>query len=140
VINTLLRFCWTLSFIPLRYLSAAGVLKENFSGDAWTSILAPTIASAEIVRRTLWGFLRVEWEAIKVQNEVANEKEYEDDGLEMTPMKMQGMSIGGSSLRPLSFTSDISSMTNIQILAELAMYTTIFSVLALIIAAHRETL
>jgi len=95
VINTLLRFCWTLSFVPLRYLSAAGVLKDNFSGAAWSSILAPTIASAEIIRRTMWGLLRVEFEAIKVRGERDHRKmtDVDDDGregFEMTPMQMTG--------------------------------------------------
>ena len=63
--NIILRFCWTLSFLPPHYLNQAGVLSETFEGDL-TAILNPTIASAEIVRRTLWGWLRVEWEAIKV--------------------------------------------------------------------------
>lgn len=141
VINLLLRFCWTLSFVPMRYLSAAGVLTDNFSVASWSSILAPTIASAEIIRRTLWGLLRVEWEAIKVQGEQeSDETKEEGESLKMTPM-----SGGGSiSLRrrfgiPL-FTSDMSSMNNVQILTELGLYTTVFAVLGLIAAAHRETL
>jgi len=141
VINLLLRFCWTLSFVPMRYLSAAGVLKDNFSGATWSSILVSTIASAEIIRRTLWGLLRVEWEAVKVQEEQQiDETTEESDGLKMTPM-----SGGGSiSLRRFGisslFTSDMTSMNNVQILAELGLYTTVFAILGLIAAAHRETL
>mmetsp|Transcript_32275 Transcript_32275/g.47055 ORF Transcript_32275/g.47055 Transcript_32275/m.47055 type:complete len:673 (+) Transcript_32275:100-2118(+) len=72
VINFLLRFCWTLSFIPMRYLSQSGLLVNHFQSDL--HILAgPAIASAEIIRRTLWGLLRVEFEAIKTLN--ANEKD-----------------------------------------------------------------
>jgi len=164
VINTLLRFCWTLSFVPLRYLSAAGVLTENFSGDTWSSILAPTIASAEIVRRSLWGLLRVEWEAIKVRGEQKQQLQHPselggggkghnngDDGLEMTPMKLSGGVVGGAGsslsmlsleqrIRRLQCTSDMSSMSKIQILAELCLYTTAFAVVGLVAAAHRETL
>lgn len=64
-VNVVLRFCWTLSFLPPHYLNRAGVLSETFEGDL-SAILNPTIALAEIVRRILWGWLRVEWEAIKV--------------------------------------------------------------------------
>jgi EXS family len=147
VVNTLLRFCWTLSFVPLRYLSTAGVLTNNFSSDTWASILAPTIASAEVVRRTLWGLLRVEWEAIKVRGEEIgkNHDENDDGGLEMMPMKMQGggVGVGATPLERLGLppcTSDMSSMNNMQVLGELCLYSTVFAILGLIIAAHRETL
>ena len=174
VVNTLLRFCWTLSFVPLRYLSAAGVLRENFSGDTWSRILAPTIASAEIVRRTLWGLLRVEWEAIKVRGTVGGEEvasssttttikslhddadDHHDGGLEMTPMKMmsgstsnnhhQSFSASSSMLSleqrmgQMQCNSDMSSMSKVQILTELCLYTTAFAVVGLVAAAHRETL
>jgi len=169
IVNTLLRFCWTLSFVPLRYLSAAGVLTENFSSDTWASILTSTLASAEIIRRTLWGLLRVEWEAIKVRGElhdsgrgsgdgkdilsdVADEDDAENGhGLEMTPMKMPGgishIGVGGGGfmswqqrMGQLKCTSDMSSMSKIQILGELCLYTAIFAVVGLVAAAHRETL
>ena len=65
VINFCLRFCWTLSFLPHQYLDRSGVLKNTFEGDI-SAALNPLLASAEIIRRTLWGFLRVELEAIKV--------------------------------------------------------------------------
>jgi len=65
VINFLLRFCWTLSFLPRHYLNKAGILDTTFKGDV-SSYLNPAIAAAEIIRRTLWGLLRVENEAIKV--------------------------------------------------------------------------
>ena len=173
IVNTLLRFCWTLSFVPLRYLSAAGVLTENFSSDTWSSILASTLASAEIIRRTLWGLLRVEWEAIKVRGELhesgrggggkvmlsdVDDDDDDDDehghGLEMTPMKMPGgishIGVGGGGgggsvswqqrMGQLKCTSDMSSMSKIQILGELCLYTAIFAVVGLVAAAHRETL
>jgi EXS family len=144
VVNTLLRFCWTLSFVPLHYLSAAGVLTSNFSSDTWTSILAPTIASAEIIRRALWGLLRVEWEAIKVKESESSKNQVldEDDGLEMTPMAVQSGD-GALSLDRMKlpeWKSDMSNLSNIQIVRELGLYTTTFAVLGLIIAAHRGTM
>lgn len=156
IINTLLRFCWTLSFVPFHYLSAAGVLTSNFSSEAWSNILVPTIASAEIIRRTLWGLLRVEWEAIKVQNDMSgNDGQLHgddvDEEFEMTPMKVQGgkdswnsSNVGARSLHRYEFlklfTSDMSTMNELQVLGELCLYTTTFAVLGLIIAAHRGTL
>ena len=64
-INIILRFCWTLSFLPPHYLNRAGVLSETFDGGV-SMVLNPTIASAEIVRRMIWGWIRVENEAIIV--------------------------------------------------------------------------
>lgn len=147
IINTVLRFCWTLSFVPFHYLSSSGVLTNNLSSEAWANILIPTIASAEIIRRTLWGLIRVEWEAIKVKNEMSNNSDDNDREMEMTPMKVidateswDGKMDGSSNRYKLPFTSDMSSMNKIQIFGELCLYTTTFAVLGLIIAAHRGTL
>jgi hypothetical protein len=141
VVNLLLRFCWTLSFVPLKYLSEAGVLRDTFDSAVWSNILGPFLASAEIVRRALWGLLRVEWEAIKEGDDSNIENEADDDRNEertMKPMIGGGSSALGRWGIPL-FSSDMSSMDNIQILAELCCYSTIFAVLGLIAAAHRNT-
>lgn len=142
VVNTLLRFCWTLSFLPLRYLSASGSLQNSFSGDTWSSILASTIASAEIIRRTLWALLRVEFEAIKTQGELIHKGSdvFEDDGLEMTPMKLEGGE--GSARSPLRFprpSLQMSVMNEVHVMAELCLYSVAFAVSGLLIAAHRGT-
>ena len=147
IVNTVLRFCWTLSFVPFHYLSATGVLTNNFSNEAWANIMIPIIASAEIIRRTLWGLIRVEWEAIRVKNEMSNNEDKSEHEMEMTPMKVMdtteswGSGTHGSSNRyKLPFTSDMSSMNKIQIFGELGLYTASFAMLGLIIAAHRGTL
>jgi hypothetical protein len=157
IINTLLRFCWTLSFVPFHYLSAAGVLTNNFSTETWANILVPTIASAEIIRRTLWGLLRVEWEAIKVRNEMSvssldhRTDNDEEEEVELTPMKLHDGIESWNSFNPSGssryrfkltnfFRSDMSSMNEVQIFGELCLYTTTFAILGLIIAAHRGTL
>jgi len=65
-VNILLRFCWTMTFIPSRYLSpTSGLLMYTFSAD-FSTFKGPALASAEIIRRTLWTILRVEWEVLKV--------------------------------------------------------------------------
>lgn len=144
VVNTLLRFCWTLSFLPLRYLSDAGVLTNNNSSAEWASILAPTIASAEIIRRMIWGLLRIEWEAIKIRGDVCDTGRLEDiECLEMAPMKMRdgGFNGGVTSVERLpELTMEMSSMNSIQILGELCLYTAAFAAMGLIIAAHRGTM
>ena len=144
--NTLLRFCWTLSFVPIRYLSDAGVLTNIFSSDTWASILAPTIASAEIIRRTLWGLLRVEWEAIKSRGDQRDQLHEEVQGsMEMIPMTMQEDKSSGAA-SPLKrfgsreLISDMSLMNSFQVVGELCLYTTAFAILGLSIAAHRQTL
>jgi EXS family len=155
IINTLLRFCWTLSFVPFHYLSATGVLTSNFSSEAWSNILVPTIASAEIIRRTLWGLLRVEWEAIKIGNDMSGKDGSlhvdGNDEFEMSPMKVKSTNDSWNSgdAGPRShhrygflslFTSDMSAMNELQVFGELCLYTTTFAVLGLIIAAHRGTM
>jgi hypothetical protein len=57
-------------------------------------LLGPIIATAEIIRRGLWGLLRFEWEVIKTsRNNISTskvdqeEQEEPDDGVECTPMK-----------------------------------------------------
>jgi hypothetical protein len=92
IVNFILRFCWTLSFIPLRYLSEAGILTEAFGGGGGgdndnsdnnskiSMVLGPIIATAEIVRRGLWGLLRFEWEVIKTsRNSTASKVDDDDD-------------------------------------------------------------
>jgi hypothetical protein len=94
-INFVLRFCWTLSFLPPHYLNRAGVLSATFEGDL-SHILNPTIASAEIIRRTLWGFLRVELEAIKVGQKEPTLKgawsdQFNDKEIELKVMTMEDL-------------------------------------------------
>ncbi|KAG7350651.1 EXS family protein [Nitzschia inconspicua] len=169
-LNILLRFCWTLSFLPPHYLNRAGVLSENFDGDL-SAILNPTIASAEIVRRTLWGWLRVEWESIKVarqeprlkgawRDKVINRSmvALHDESLDISElhtnatMDLQAMGVEDLSHNEKPITRSLSyvrgwwiprkmyDMTELQILGELCIYATIFTGLGLVAAAHRETL
>jgi hypothetical protein len=59
--NLVLRFAWTLTLLPLedpnQPLSLYAVLINHAT---------PFIAAAEIVRRMVWGFFRLEWEQIEV--------------------------------------------------------------------------
>lgn len=140
-LNVVLRFGWTLTFVPPRYLSPTGVLKETFPGDL-SFYLGPLLASAEIVRRTLWGWLRFEWEATKHLPEPSSGAEFKDEPqeIEMAPMKM----IGGdndATIRPFSAKlSDMSSMNEVQILGELTIWATAFCLVGVVAAAHRGTL
>lgn len=68
LINCILRFGWTLSFLPARYLDKSGALRETFKGGL-SGVIEPVLASAEIFRRMLWGFLRFEWESIKAHSD-----------------------------------------------------------------------
>jgi hypothetical protein len=151
VINVVLRFGWTLSFLPPHYLNRAGVLSNQFEGDL-SHILNPTIASAEIIRRTLWGFLRIELEAIKVGRREPSLKGAWSDIDHVMEMKLQAMAIEGSKstttdrwddLIPSSKTgwipTEMYMMTDFQIMGELCLYSTAFTVLGLVAAAHRLT-
>ena len=169
LINFVLRFCWTLSFLPPRYLNQAGVLSDNFQHSDWSRALAPAIASAEILRRTLWGFIRLENEAINVQKEQENfmlppaailELQYrgrqtqENYGDMLDGMEPMGVSRGGGGTsQRWSFSrrqgiipalienlKTLEHSNEFQILAELSLWATVFTVLGMIAAAHRMTL
>jgi len=147
-INVLLRFCWTLSFIPPHTLSRAGLLIPTFSNDAdllFKNIINPALASAEIIRRTLWTLLRVELQAIKTMNEsshkITKEEDTLDDLKEMLPMSIESDASNGmySSTQPFSiFQTSLAVNTEVQVLTELALWATAFASLGIIAAAHRE--
>jgi EXS family len=63
-VNLVLRFCWTVTIVPesVRQDSSAGS-SYLFSKD-FQMYMSPFVAAAEIVRRSLWGLLRVEAEHI----------------------------------------------------------------------------
>ena len=156
-INFVLRFGWTLSFLPPHYLNKAGVLSATFKGDI-SAELSPMIASAEIIRRTLWGLLRLELEAIKVaRNDERLQGAWKDDAykacgdnleqggdVELQPMMMR------QELEPVKYTelvssgvwlsNDMSMLSDLQILGELCLYSTAFTGLGMVAAAHRMTL
>mmetsp|Transcript_54648 Transcript_54648/g.63101 ORF Transcript_54648/g.63101 Transcript_54648/m.63101 type:complete len:632 (+) Transcript_54648:41-1936(+) len=157
-INIVLRFCWTLSLLPPHYLNRAGVLSETFDGDL-SMIINPIIASAEIVRRIMWGWIRVECEAIKVARteprlkgawtDRCEDKKDIESNLELKIMKINDTFVNDDDdilLSSSSFSTGLwiprkmYDMTEIQILGELCIYSTIFTGLGLLAAAHRETL
>lgn len=151
VVNIILRFCWTLTFLPPHYLNRAGVLSDQFEGDL-SHILNPTIASAEIIRRTLWGFLRVELEAIKVGRQMPHLKGAWSDADSDKTMEMKDMTTEMAELpsdvqweeqlQPSKtgwIIGEMYSMSEFQIIGELCLYATAFTALGLIAAAHRLT-
>lgn len=144
-INVILRFCWTLTFIPPQYLNPAGVLIQQNK-----LIMSPLFASAEIIRRTLWGWLRFEYEALKEQKSegrrISEGDETRDrDGLELAPMeKMETIesthsTLGMSQYSRLHSWNDVSSLNDTQILLELCLYAVTFVTLWLVAVAHRST-
>ena len=142
VINFLLRFCWTLSFMPQRYLTKAGVLQTS---SDFTKFIGPAIASAEIIRRTLWGLLRFELEAIKscgddeaVKTQLKRCSDAtEEEGIEMQAMMLENdVVIKGSSF---GRHNDMSGNSDLTILRELVVWATIFCSCGILAAAHRDT-
>lgn len=66
--NFIFRFCWMLSFIPAYHFSSSGRdVITTFSSDthSYVGVLLPI---AEILRRTLWGFLYLEIQTIKLSD------------------------------------------------------------------------
>jgi hypothetical protein len=67
--NTIFRFTWMLCFIPAYHLSpSGGEHVTTFSSDT-NSFLGVLLPVAELLRRTLWGFLLLEKETIRIMNE-----------------------------------------------------------------------
>ena len=153
-----------LDLLDLLSLLVGIVVVGGHSEGDLTAVLNPTIASAEIVRRTLWGWLRVEWEAIKVarleprlkgawrdddrdkeptlESEGGNSSEVELQSMDMS-MRSEKFGDNGTTSphsRGWWIPSRMYDMTEIQILGELCIYATIFTGLGLVAAAHRETL
>lgn len=160
-INLVLRFCWTLSFIPANYVNQAGVLTNQFGPKASSILLNPTIASAELVRRTLWGLLRVEWEAIHVGRQEPRLKGAWSDPSQkhVEVVELQPMDVGvGGIMEPMDImdssepnkerylpkfgwiANDMYQMNQTQILGELCFYAAVFSVLGILEGSHRVTL
>mmetsp|Transcript_7427 Transcript_7427/g.10934 ORF Transcript_7427/g.10934 Transcript_7427/m.10934 type:complete len:664 (+) Transcript_7427:70-2061(+) len=138
-VNILLRFCWTLSFIPPKYLTPSGKLEETFGSNIQTFI-NPAVASAEIIRRSLWGLLRVELEAIKRADKLsgrsdaeANKATLESTGLDgsMEPMEVKGTPTFAQLIR-----SDLSHLPEHTVLRELCLWATVFMSLGILAAAH----
>jgi hypothetical protein len=66
--NVVFRFTWMLCFIPAYHFSASGVEQyTTFSTDT-NSYLGVLLPMAEILRRTLWGFLHLEMKTIRMQD------------------------------------------------------------------------
>ncbi|GAX10361.1 hypothetical protein FisN_3Lh572 [Fistulifera solaris] len=142
-INVVLRFCWTLTFIPPQYLNPAGILIQQNK-----LIMSPFFASAEIVRRTLWGWLRFEYEALKVRKDEGVSEGDEilvTDNLELAPMEK--MDTAESKPSTIEFTphtqvnswNDMASLNDTQVLLELSVYAVTFLTLWLVAVAHRST-
>jgi len=73
VINAALRFLWMLCFIPAYRLETAHSGKdmiklETFSSDI-NSFLGVLLPAAEILRRAIWGFFKLEMQTIRMMEE-----------------------------------------------------------------------
>ena len=67
-INAALRCCWMMSFIPAYRVSILdGTTQETFEGgsQSWLFVI---LGALEIVRRCIWGIIKVELETIKLTN------------------------------------------------------------------------
>lgn len=154
LINVILRFCWTLSFLPTEYLlppTMVGdvVLVEKQIKHVKSWIISPIIASAELIRRTLWGLLRYEYEVIKIRGDNLNAA---GENIELVPLEetigfVADVKLGSMDMRREGITrpwwhglSDMSKMSGAQVLGEVFVYAGTFLVLWMLVAAHRETL
>ena len=63
--NFLLRFAWTLTLLPPNRDN------DGFFYSVLMTYLTPVIAAAEVLRRMVWGFLRLEWEHIEQQEKAS---------------------------------------------------------------------
>jgi hypothetical protein len=132
-------------------LDSSGVLLNTFDGNYFARIIGPAIASAEIVRRMLWGFLRLELEAIKTcgndpqLREALQRSSSEESGIELTDRgevfnEIPSILRTKTSPMPIELRSDMSSLSDLQILGELCLWATAFAALGCVAAAHRATM
>ncbi len=151
--NFIMRFGWTLIVMPSRYLSPSGALLETFSVDFSTFII-PTLACAEVVRRSMWGIIRVELEILNIRSKedaanfyVGRDVELSHDN-QMKPMNVKGDNLrlelpivsnlrGGANV---IFQNDMSGTDDIRVLLELCIYATAFMSMGIIAAVHRNVM
>lgn len=68
IFNTLFRFTWMFNFIPAYHVNAhTGKIENTFSTDL-RSVAGFSISVTELIRRCIWGMLRLEVETIKMTN------------------------------------------------------------------------
>jgi len=167
ILNVVLRFGWTLTFVPDRYLSPkSGMLLQNFTtggNGTLREMIGPALAAAEIVRRTLWGLLRLELEALKVVEKLRNEEEQEEKRhaiengeniglMDVSMLEMEGddvvlepMAIGSSGgksssslMETVVLWNDMSASSDVHVMWELCFYATVFTGMGMIAAVHRQ--
>lgn len=147
IINIILRFGWTMTFLPQRFLDRTGVLQRTFEGIF--IYIDPLLASAEIIRRTLWGFFRLELEAINFHSDdpKVSERLRQCSIIDTGDIELQSMK-DKDRIPPLSFhrrdmkfnfSNDLGDKSNVQIMLELCLWTGVFSAGAIVAAVHRAT-
>eukprot|EP00605_Chrysophyceae_sp_TOSAG23-4_P000130 GSChrysophyteH1.ASY1.ANO1.149.1 assembled CDS len=63
--NFVLRFAWTLTLLP-----SSTDERDGYGYRLLMAYLTPVIAAAEVLRRMVWGFLRLEWEYIEKEHKI----------------------------------------------------------------------
>ena len=66
--NIVMRFTWMICFIPAYHFNTGGGEKVTTSSGDVNSYFGVLLPVAEIVRRTLWGFLSLERETLKMMD------------------------------------------------------------------------
>lgn len=148
IVNLILRFGWTMTFLPNKFLDRTGVLQRTTEGIF--QYVDPLLASAEILRRTLWGFIRLELEAInshgdnpKVKMQLRKCSSRDDCGdMELQPMndtdRIRPPAFDGRDMK-FDFSDDVFDKRNVRILVELCLWTGVFCAGGILAAAHRGT-
>ena len=149
VVNIILRFGWTMTFLPKRFLDRTGVLRSTVEGIF--VYIDPLLASAEILRRTLWGLIRLELEAIKSHGDDPKVKErlrkcYNDQDsngdVELEPIeghdRIPPPQFDGRDMK-FDFSNEFGDKRRVQIIVELSLWTCVFLAGGAIAAAHRGT-
>lgn len=133
----LLRFVWTLTLVPPKYLADDGRLVTVFTHQ---DQITPLLAGAEIVRRAMWGILRCEYEFLS-QHEEPGEGALEEEGggggfgmeVEMEKMRVgdgQGW-LGGEAVERLGVPK-LKDMSEAAVLLELGLMAAGFMVCSII--------
>jgi EXS family len=147
IINIVLRFGWTMTFLPKKFLDRSGALQSTFQGVFL--YIDAILATAEIFRRTLWGFLRVEWEAIHAHGDdsfiMERLRRSKDKSID-SKIEHNVLDNGSCSSLIIShrdsrvnayFKNDLSQANQSNLLLELSLWTGLFCIGGILAVAHR---
>jgi len=105
--NFVLRFAWTLTLIQA---SSSNSTNNSYGFSLLMAYLTPLIAAAEVMRRMVWGFLRLEWE--HVERLQAKQNRAESGNAQASGADADGIEGTGAAAAPLDLLASSSAASS----------------------------